>query len=130
VSLQEGLTCKIGVLVLESGREVVRSLVTYSDWWQPATASVLAVAGARRDNDFGDGLRSGLVETLDERRELRRRVGLLSDRDRQLLVLWYVVQLPAQDVARTLHVSRRHCFRLRANAIRKVVKLGEAEEAA
>jgi DNA-directed RNA polymerase specialized sigma24 family protein len=116
--------------VLETGREVVRSLVTYSDWWQPSTASVLAVAGARRDRNFGDGLRAGLVETLDERRELRRRVGLLSDRDRTLLVLWYVVQVPAQDIACTLGVSRRHCFRLRAAAIRKIVELGDAEQAA
>jgi DNA-directed RNA polymerase specialized sigma subunit len=116
--------------VLETGREVVRSLVTYSDWWQPATASVLAVAGARRDSDFGDGLRSGLVETLDERIELRRRVGLLSERDRRLLVLWYVVQLPAQDIATTLRISRRHCFRLRARAIRRIVELGDAEQAA
>jgi DNA-directed RNA polymerase specialized sigma subunit len=116
--------------VLETGREVVRSLVTYSDWWQPATASVLAVAGARRDSDFGDGLRAGLVETLDERTELRRRVGLLKERDRTLLVLWYVVQLPAQDIARTLGISRRHCFRLRARAIRKIVELGDAQQAA
>jgi DNA-directed RNA polymerase specialized sigma24 family protein len=130
VSLEQALTCKIGVVVLETGREVVRSLITYSDWWQPATASVLAVAGARRDSDFGDGLRAGLVETLDERRELRRRVELLSDRDRELLVLWYVVQLPAQDIATRLGVSRRHCFRLRAGAIRKIVKLGETERAA
>jgi DNA-directed RNA polymerase specialized sigma subunit len=116
--------------VLESSREVVRSLITYSDWWQPATASVIQVAGARRDSDFGDGLRPGLVETLDERRELCRRIGHLSDRDRRLLVLWYVVQLPAQEIASTLGVSRRHCFRLRANAIRRIVELGEAEQAA
>jgi DNA-directed RNA polymerase specialized sigma24 family protein len=116
--------------VLDSGRAVVRSLITYSDWWQPATGSVLAVAGARRDSDFGDGLRAGLIETLDERTELRRRVGLLSERDRKLLVLWYVVQLPAQDIAKRVGVSRRHCFRLRAGAIRRIVELGEAERAA
>jgi DNA-directed RNA polymerase specialized sigma24 family protein len=130
MSLEQAITWKIGVLVLGTGRDVVRSLVTYSDWWQPATASVLAVAGARRDSDLGDGLRSGLVETLDERRELRRRVGLLGERDRKLLVLWYVVQLQAQDVAKELGVSRRHCFRLRAAAIRRIVELGDAEQAA
>jgi DNA-directed RNA polymerase specialized sigma24 family protein len=130
VSLKWALTCRIGALVLETGRDVVRSLVTYSDWWQPATASVLAVAGARRDGNFGDGLRSGLIETLDERTELRRRVGLLSERDRRLLLLWYVAQIPAQDIATTLGISRRHCFRLRARVIRKIVELGDAEEAA
>jgi DNA-directed RNA polymerase specialized sigma subunit len=116
--------------VLDSGRDVVRCLITYADWWQPSTSSVLEVANARRSREFGDGLHSGLVETLDERRELCRRAGQLSDRDRKLLFLWYVVQLRADDVATKLRISRRHCFRLRADAIRKVVKLGETEQAA
>lgn len=116
--------------MLDSGREVVRSLITYSDWWQPATTSVLRVANARRDSDFGDGFRSGFVETLDERRELCRRVGRLSDRERTLLVLWYVMQLHVDDVAGALRISRRHCFRLKAGAIRKIVELGEPQEAA
>ncbi len=107
--------------VFPSERHVVRCLVTYTDWWQPPTTSLLQVAAARRDNDALDGFRAGLLETLDERSELCRRVWQLEERDRQLLFLWYVRQLPVEAIARAVGISRRQCFRRRARAIRAMV---------
>jgi DNA-directed RNA polymerase specialized sigma subunit len=115
--------------VLESAREVVRCLVTYNDWWQPTTGSVLAVGGARRDKQLGDGLRSGLVDSLDERMELSRRTQLLTERDRSLLFLYYVKQMHVDDVAKQLGMSRRQCFRRRAAAIDQIVAAGETRAA-
>jgi DNA-directed RNA polymerase specialized sigma subunit len=51
-------------------------------------------------------------------------------RDRRLLFLWYVRQLPVADIAVELRVSRRHCFRLRGEAIRRLVELGGSDQAA
>lgn len=115
--------------MLDSPDRVIQSLLTYTDWWQPSTTSVLQVGGARRNVEFGDGLRAGLVETLDVRTELCRRVSQLPDGDRELLFLWYVVQLVAEDIAKALGISRRQCFRRRARAIRRIVELGETEAA-
>ena len=115
--------------MLDSPDRVILALLTYTDWWQPSTTSVLQVGGARRSLEFGDGLRAGLLETLDVRTELRRRVSQLEDDDRELLFLWYVVQLEAQDIAKGLGISRRHCFRRRARAIRRIVELGETAAA-
>ena len=115
--------------MLDSPDQVIQSLVTYTDWWQPSTTSVLQVGGARRKVEFGDGLRAGLLETLDLRTELCRRIAQLDERDRELLYLWYVVQLVAEDIAKALGISRRQCFRRRARAIRKIVELGEDEAA-
>lgn len=102
--------------VLDHPDRVVRALITYTDWWQPATTSILQVG--RHYGQAGDGIRVGLVETLDERTELCRRMQLLSDGDRELLYLWYLRQLEVADIARALRISRRHCFRRRAAAIR------------
>lgn len=113
-----------------SPAEVIRGLVTYTDWWQPATTSVIQVGAARRSTDLFDGIPSGLLATLDERTELCRRMLNVGDRDRHLLFLWYVKQLPVEDIARTLKISRRQCFRLRAQAIRDIIRLGEPDEAA
>ena len=60
--------------------EVIRCLVTYTDWWQPSTASVLQVGAARRSSETGDGLHPGVLDSLDERTELCRRVTQLDDR--------------------------------------------------
>jgi DNA-directed RNA polymerase specialized sigma24 family protein len=110
---------------LASPREVVRGLLTYTDWWQPATASVLQVGGARRSSGFTDGVIVGLLEHLDERAELRRRMQILREADRRLLYLWYVAQMSAADIAKALGISRRQCFRRRASAIRRIVELGD-----
>ena len=115
--------------MLDSHREVIRCLVTYNDWWQPSTGSVLAVGGARRDKQLGDGLRAGLVDSLDERMELSRRTQLLDERDRALLFLYYVKQMHVDDVATQLGMSRRQCFRRRAAAIDQIVEAGRTRAA-
>lgn len=110
--------------MLDSPTDVVRCLVTYTDWWQPATSSVLQVGPQRRAVIMQDGLRPGLLESLDERAELCRRLEFLDDRDRLLLYLWYVRQEPVERVARSVGISRRHFFRRRARAIRSLIDLG------
>lgn len=111
-----------------SPAEVVRGLITYTDWWQPATSSILQVGAARRSSGASDGVATGLLERLDERSELRLRMRFLDESDRRLLYLWYVAQLPATEIAEQLGISRRQCFRRRASAVRRIVE-GENEPA-
>jgi DNA-directed RNA polymerase specialized sigma24 family protein len=108
-----------------SNSDVVRGLITYTDWWQPATSSVLQVGAARRSSEPTDGIGIGLLDRLDERAELRRRMQELGEPDRRLLYLWYVAQLPATRIAQLLGISRRQCFRRRASAVRRIVELGD-----
>jgi hypothetical protein len=118
------------LFVLDSHDVVVLALLTYTDWWQPATSSVLQVGPARRANALPEAFRAGLLETLDIRTELCRRMQLIKDLDRQVLFLWYVRQLDVKEISRQLQISRRQCFRRKANAIRKLIELGETDQAA
>ena len=111
--------------MLESPDTVIRALVTYTDWWQPVTGSI--VRTGRRDGQAGDGIHPGLLGSLDVRDELCRRMLLLEDRDRELLYLWYVRQLEALEIAKLLRISRRQCFRRRAAAIRVLADGGDPE---
>jgi hypothetical protein len=115
--------------VLNSAQDVVRCLITYTDWWQPVTSSIYQVGGAGRDRNLPEGFRSGLLDHLGERAELCRRMEAIQQRDRALLVLWYVEQLPVEDISKRLRISRRQCFRRRASAIRAIAK-AESEAAA
>jgi DNA-directed RNA polymerase specialized sigma subunit len=116
--------------MLDSPSLVIRSLLTYTDWWQPTTASVMKTSSTRRRGERPDGFREGLLDTLDERSELCRRMALLDERERGVLFLWYVAQKTVAEISREVKVSRRQCFRLRAGSIRKLVQFGEPEEAA
>lgn len=118
-------------MLLCTPRDVVRCLVSYVDWWQPSSASTLQLVAVRRRREMAngmrpDGFRPGLLENLDERTELRWRMRFLADRDRQLLFLWYVTQLPVDDIAAALGISRRQCYRRRAAAIKALVDAGGA----
>jgi hypothetical protein len=110
--------------VLSTPNQVVWALVTYTDWWQPNTSSVYKV-GTRRGSFASDGIHGGLLDSLPERQELCRRMQAIAERDRRLLYLWYLRELPALDIARDLRISRRQCFRRRAAVIRRIVDLGE-----
>ena len=114
--------------MLSSPRQVVWALVTYTDWCHPWGASVLQAGAARRHSTHSDGIPSGVLDTLDERTELCRRMQFVDEKDRHLLFLWYVRQLTAQEIARELGMSRRQCFRRRAQAVRRVVELGESAD--
>jgi DNA-directed RNA polymerase specialized sigma24 family protein len=122
MALHRSVGSNVGqVRPFESVPDVVRALITFTDWWQPFTSSVLQVGGARRSSDFGDGLRDGLLATIGERSELSRRIRALEERDRRILFLWYVQELPAHEVAKEVGISRRHCFRRRSAALRALV---------
>jgi hypothetical protein len=110
--------------VLSTPNQVIWALLTYTDWWQPNTASIYQVGG-RRGSYASDGIRAGLLDTMSVRDELCRRMVDLDDRSRELLYLWYLKQLPANEIARELKIGRRHCFRLRAEAVRRIVDLGD-----
>jgi DNA-directed RNA polymerase specialized sigma subunit len=118
-----------GLSVLSGASDVIRCLVTYTDWWQPSSSSLYRIVGTG-DRSHGDGMRGGLLDHLDERSELCRRMTELDDRDRHLLVLWYVKELQVEEIAPLLGISRRQCFRRRAQAIRKLIDLGEPPRAA
>lgn len=112
--------------LLTSGRDVVRALLTYTDWWQPFTSSVLQ---ANHRGGETDGLRAGLVEHLEERQELCRRMDRLASRERRLLYLWYVKDAEPREISRACRISIRHVHRVRAKAIRTIVDFADPQAA-
>src|SRR5437016_7902766 len=96
---------------------VISMLRRYRDVFDPRTTSILLVSRQGFDPSQGP-FRSGFLSRLDEREELRQRMAdRLAERERKLLFLWYVVELRPCDVARTIRVSRVHCYRLRNDAL-------------
>ena len=55
------------VRVFGSVPEVVRALVTFTDWWQPLTVLRAPGRRRRRSSGYGDGIRDGLFDTIGER---------------------------------------------------------------
>ena len=122
MALHEAIRSSVGeVRLFPSVSHVIRGLVTFTDWWQPLTSSVLQVGALRRSSGFDDGIRDGFLDKIGERSELSRRIRQLDERDRRILFLWYVRELPAHEVANEVRISRRQCFRRRSAALRALV---------
>lgn len=111
--------------MLDSEPDVIRCLVTYADWWQPVTTSVLNVSEAARRTGPGEAFRPGFHEGLDERTELQWRMAWLEDVDRHILYLYYVAQRPLGEIAAAVQLSPRQCSRRRIAAICTLTDLAE-----
>lgn len=100
----------------ETPASVVCALKRYRDVFDPTTTSVILVSSNQFDP--ARGVFRGLEGRLDEREELRRRMlERIPVRERKLLFLWYVADLPPARVAASLGISRMHCYRLRKVAL-------------
>jgi DNA-directed RNA polymerase specialized sigma24 family protein len=104
--------------MFDSPHAVAAALKRYRDAFDPVTGSlIVARSGTRRQG--AEPFRPGFLAGIEERTELERRMGRrLKQRERLLLVLWYVSDLQVSQIARQLQVSRVHCYRLRDKALR------------
>lgn len=101
----------------ETPEDVTRALRRYSDIFDPKTGSIIMPSGPKFDPG-AEPFRPGFLSWMEERAELvHRMMTRLRSRDRLLLVLWYVSDLPVAKIARSVRVSRMHCYRLRKDAL-------------
>jgi hypothetical protein len=110
-------SCHTGASLFVTPAGVISMLRRYRDVFDARTTSLLLVSRQGFDPSQGP-FRAGFLSRLDEREELRQRMAdRLAERERKLLFLWYVVEMRPCDVARTIRVSRVHCYRLRNDAL-------------
>jgi DNA-directed RNA polymerase specialized sigma24 family protein len=113
--------------MLETFAAVERALQCFTDPYQPRTSSITTVpqgrAGAERF-PFGPAL----LDRLDERSELRTRIHWLDPEARIVLARWYLEGARPETIARDLHRSVRHVYRVRTRAVEQIVAMGCADE--
>jgi DNA-directed RNA polymerase specialized sigma24 family protein len=113
--------------MFETPLAVAVALRRYGELFDPRTGSVIGVSRGGR-HWSGDPFQPGFLGAVEERTELARRMtARLQPRERLLLVLWYVSDMPPTLIARQLEVSRVHCYRLRDKALRALCDAHRAE---
>jgi len=114
----------------ETNGEVVGALKAFADFYQPrATGSI--ISGQGRGPQFGgDPFRGGFIDSLDARTTLLKRLAVLDERDRNVVMLWYVNDVPVKDICTKLGVSRATLYRMRDRALQQMVECGAIREEA
>lgn len=107
--------------MLETVGEVAGALKAFGDFYHPKTNSILMTSGSPRD-PHGDPFRRGFIDSLEIRTELLRRLAKLEERDRNLVMLWYVSDVPAAELCGRIGVSRATLYRMRDRALQQMVE--------
>lgn len=108
--------------------DVVNALRRFRTFYDPKTASILLVGRGGSAQD-GDPFRGGFLSTIEERHELLRRLSTLDPRARTLLIMWHVEGVPVASIARTLRMSRVHCYRVQRAALDRMLDRPSGDEA-
>lgn len=115
--------------MLTTTGEVVGALKAFGDFYHPKTNSILIASGSPRD-PHGDPFRRGFIDSLEIRTELLRRLATLEERDRNLVMLWYVSEVPVRDLCARMGVSRATLYRLRDRALQQMTEAATIREVA
>ena len=107
--------------------QVVRALKAYRDYYQPKSSGILLVSNRTTDVD-ADPFRRGFLDSLEARTEILSRLSSLDERERAVLMLWYVMDLPVREICEELAMSRSACYRLRDRALYAMLDPMEVEE--
>lgn len=113
--------------MLDTFAAVERALGHYTDPLQPRSGSISAAPTARSGGDRFP-FHPALLDALEERTELRRRMAWLEEDAALVLVRWYIEGARPEAIARELGRSVRHVYRHRAAAIRLLVAVGTRGE--
>ena len=113
--------------MLDSFRSVERALTHYSDPLQPRSGSVSVVPSTKPSGDRFP-FHPALLDGLEERTELRRRMAWLGAEEAVVLFRWYIEGARPEAIARDLGRSVRHVYRYRIAAIERLIDLGRADE--
>lgn len=107
--------------MFETVAAVVRALKTFRDFYHPKSSSILLVSNESPDPD-ADPFRRGFLASLEERTELLKRLAALDERERAVVMLWYVADLPVREICAKLSLSRSHCYRIRNKALQAMAE--------
>lgn len=107
--------------------EVVKALKAYRNYYGPKSSSVLIASNKTTDVD-ADPFRHGFLDSLNERTELLHRLSALDERERAVLMMWYVLDLPVRAICEKLSLSRTHCYRLRDRALFSMLDAADVRE--
>jgi DNA-directed RNA polymerase specialized sigma24 family protein len=114
-------------MMLDCFSSVERALTRYTDPLQPRSGSVSVVPSTKPSGDRFP-FHPALLDGLEERTELRRRMAWLGAEEATVLVRWYIEGARPEKIAGDLGRSVRHVYRYRVAGIERLVSLGRADE--
>ncbi|RJQ54938.1 MAG: hypothetical protein C4521_03545 [Actinobacteria bacterium] len=114
--------------MLKTAREIKKAIALLEDFYDPVTSSLVLLSPTRsKASHATEPFKPGFLDTIDERHEILRRLALLDERKRTILLLWHLETLAKDQIAERVGLSRMHVYRLHGQAIQEIVDMGEEQ---
>ena len=114
--------------MFETVGQVTRALKSFRDYYHPRSSGIITGATSKSRDIDADPFRHGFLDSIETRAELLRRLSALDERERSVLMLWYVMDQPVHEICDQLSLSRSHCYRVRDRALATMVAADVAPE--
>ena len=109
--------------------EVISTLKTLNDYYCLKSNFIIYPKSNKSDIRDREPFRPGFLSSIDERKELIRRLDKLNKRGKTILLLFYTFAKPMDYIEHKLHLSCRHCYRIKKKAIEIIISFGKEEKA-
>lgn len=106
--------------LFETPQDIAEALCRAPVHYQASSTSLMRLRRHARRPEAGP-FRAGFLATIDERTELTHLLAGLDQRERELLLHWFVEDRPVAWIAKRLGISRVHCYRVRNRALRSML---------
>jgi len=111
--------------MLDTPGEVVNTLKTLNDYYYLKSNFIIYPKSNKTDIRDREPFRPGFLSSIDERKELIRRLNKLEERGKTILLLFYTFGKPMDYIEHKLHLSCRHCYRIKKKALQNIISVGE-----
>ena len=111
--------------MLDTPGEVIKTLKTLNDYYCLKSNFIIYPKSNKTDIRDREPFRPGFLSSIDERKELIRRLDKLNKREKTILVLFYTFAKPMDYIEHKLHLSCRQCYRIKKKALQNIISVGE-----
>jgi DNA-directed RNA polymerase specialized sigma subunit len=107
--------------MLDTREEVIGTLKSLNDYYYVKSNFIICTKPDKSNIEGKDPFRHGFIDSIDIRKELINRLRGLQEKERVALLLFYTLGKPAEQIKLILHLSCRQFYRIKKNALEKVI---------
>lgn len=115
--------------MLDTPGEVIKTLKTLNDYYCLKSNFIIYPKSNKTDIKDREPFCPGFLDGIEIRKELLKRLDKLDEKEKTTLLLFYTFYKPIAYIEHRLHLSSRHCYRIKKKAIENIINFnGEEKE--
>ncbi len=116
--------------MFDSYEEVISTLKSLNDYYYIKSNFIICPRLCKLNTGSRELFCFGFLDSIEKKRELVKRLKKLEEREKTVLLLFYSLGKSIGCIGQELHLSCRHCYRIKNKALEKIVNFGKEKNVA